>query len=173
MKATDIQFIVIHCSAGFGGRESIERFWRESLGWRSPGYARLIELDGKTHKLSDFDKQTNGVRSYNDKAIHICYIGGVEKVDGKYVAKDTRTPEQKEAIHEAIQEAIEWLADNGKDITKDLSVVGHRDFSPDQDGDGVIESWERIKECPSFDVMKELNRFYSSPDRYRKLPTTK
>ncbi|MGI9293423.1 MAG: lysozyme, partial [Pseudomonadales bacterium] len=31
-------------------------------------------------------------------------------------------------------------------------VLGHRDLSPDLDGDGVIEEHEWLKECPSFDV---------------------
>jgi N-acetylmuramoyl-L-alanine amidase len=31
-------------------------------------------------------------------------------------------------------------------------IVGHRDLSPDKDGDGMVERWEWMKECPSFDV---------------------
>ncbi len=31
-------------------------------------------------------------------------------------------------------------------------VVGHRDFSPDLDGDGVIEPHEFLKLCPCFDA---------------------
>lgn len=166
MKATDIRNIVIHCSAGFGDKDSIERYWKGTLGWRSPGYHLLIDELGVIHELADFDKQVNGVRGYNDCSIHICYIGGVRKESGKYVAEDTRTTYQKRSIHICIQEAIEWLQENGKDITTDLGVVGHRDFSPDQNGNGEIDSWERIKECPSFDVMEELNKVYSSPDRY-------
>jgi N-acetylmuramoyl-L-alanine amidase len=161
MKATDIKYIVIHCSAGFAGREGIERFWKETLGWKSPGYHRLIETDGKVHCLSDFHLPTNGVKGFNSQSIHICYVGGVERQNGKLIAKDTRTPEQKSKIELCIFEAITWLRDNGKDITEDLTVLGHRDFSPDKNGNGVIESWERIKECPSFDAMPEY-RDYSS-----------
>lgn len=170
MKATDVKYIVLHCSAGFGDPEAIQRYWKERLGWKSPGYHILIDLDGVPHQLSDFTKQTNGVRSFNDCSIHICYIGGIEKVNGKYVAKDTRTLEQNVALHKAIQQAIKWLKDNGKDITKDLSIVGHRDFSKDKNGNGVIESWERMKECPSFSVIDTFGYLYSSGDRYNKLP---
>lgn len=170
MRATDIRNIVIHCSAGNGDKKSIENYWKNTLGWKSPGYHILIDKLGVTHELSSFDKQTNGVRGYNDCSIHICYIGGVELVDGKWKAKDTRTDAQKKSLHIAIQDAIEWLKDNGKDITKDLGIVGHRDFSPDRNGNGIVESWERIKECPSFEVQKEYDYLYSTPDRYRKLP---
>lgn len=31
-------------------------------------------------------------------------------------------------------------------------IVGHRDLSPDTDGDGVVEPQEWLKTCPGFDV---------------------
>ena len=34
----------------------------------------------------------------------------------------------------------------------DAEVLGHRDFSPDLDGDGVIEPFEWMKTCPGFEV---------------------
>lgn len=169
MKATDIKNIFIHCSAGNGDKAAIERYWK-SIGWKSPGYHILIDKLGVMHELAPFDKQVNGVRGFNHNSIHICYIGGVELVDGKWKAKDTRNDAQKKSLHIAIQEAIEWLKENGKDIKKDLGVLGHRDASPDKNGNGVIESWERIKECPSFESQREYDYLYSSPNRYRSLP---
>lgn len=170
MKASEVEYIVVHCSAGFGNVESIQRFWKRTLGWRSPGYHVIIEQDGTEHQLSPFDKPTNGVKSFNDRCLHVCYIGGVELVDDEYKAKDTRTVAQKQGLHKVIQRMIAWLQQNGKDVTKNLSVVGHRDFSPDQNGDGAIAPWERIKECPSFDAIAQYSGLYSSADRYRKLP---
>lgn len=176
-QAIKTKYIVLHCSAGFGDRKAIERFWKETLGWKSPGYHILIDEKGTIYQLANFDEVTNGVRGHNHEAIHICYIGGIKrhKVNGKYVAEDSRTDAQKEAQHEAIQMAISWLEDNGKDITKNLSVVGHRDFSKDKNFNGVIESWERIKECPSHETIGEvmLGMLYSSKDRYGKLPSIK
>jgi N-acetyl-anhydromuramyl-L-alanine amidase AmpD len=32
------------------------------------------------------------------------------------------------------------------------TVVGHRDLSPDLDGDGIIEEHEWLKDCPCFVV---------------------
>jgi len=172
-KAINVKNIVIHCSAGFGDKNSILAFWK-SKGWKTVGYHRLIDLNGIVHELADFSAITNGVLNYNSSTIHICYIGGIEKVGDKFKAKDTRTDKQKWAINYCIQEAIEWLQKNGKDVTKDLGIVGHFDYSPDKNGTGVIESWERIKECPSFNVIKSDDHYlYSSPDRYNKLPTVK
>ena len=64
------------------------------------------------------------------------------------------------------------LKDNGKDITKNVGIVGHRDFSPDKDKNGIIASWERIKECPCFDPILEY-MMYASKDRYSKLPNVR
>lgn len=175
-KAKDVKNIVIHCTAGFGSVASIKKFWKEVLGWKSPGYKVIIDLDGTSHHLAEYSDFTNGVQGHNHNSIHIAYIGGVEKAGtdkkGQIIwrGKDTRTPEQKLAIHREIAKALDWLKANGKDITKDLLVCGHYDFSLDKNGDGIIASWERIKECPSFDAMREYS-FYTSKDRVNKLPT--
>lgn len=174
-NAKDVKNIVIHCSAGFGNVDSIRKYWKEVLKWKSVGYHLIVDLSGNIHTLADFKQITNGVEGNNGKSIHICYIGGVE-VAGKdkngqtiYKGKDTRTASQKYALDKAIIKAINWLVANGKDVTKDLAVVGHRDFSPDNDKNGIISSWERIKECPSFDAITEYI-CYTSLDRKGKLP---
>lgn len=178
MKATDINNIVIHCSAGFGNLASMQAFWQKTLGWKTPGYHIFIETSGAKHYLLPFDKPSNGVAGYNSGIINICYQGGVEKAgkdkNGQVIwkGKDTRTDAQKKAIKECIAEVKQYLKDNGKDVSKNLGVVGHRDFSPDKDGNGVIASWERIKECPSCNVLGEYAEF-ASPDRRNLLPTTK
>ena len=154
--AKGIKYIAIHCSAGFGKRESIEAFWK-TKGWKSPGYHRLIEVDGTIHKLLDFSKTSNGVLGFNEQTINICYVGGVENKGTAqkpiWKAKDTRTEAQKTAIKSCIKEAQEWLKNNAN--TNKIIIQGHRDFSPDLNKNGIIESWERIKECPSFDAKKE------------------
>ncbi|MFE3868702.1 N-acetylmuramoyl-L-alanine amidase [Flavobacterium sp. LS2P90] len=154
--AKEIKYIAIHCSAGFGKRESIEAFWK-TKGWKSPGYHRLIEVDGTIHKLLDFSKTSNGVLGFNEQTINICYVGGVENKGTTqqpiWKAKDTRTEAQKTALKSCIKEAQQWLQKNAN--TNKIIIQGHRDFSPDLNKNGIIESWERIKECPSFDAKKE------------------
>lgn len=190
-RALKINNIVIHCTAGFGNVESIQNFWKNNLKWKSKGYHFIIDTDGTIYYLfSNSEKNgyttdknklnielvTNGVMSNNTSTIHITYIGGVENsgTDKKPIwkGKDTRTDAQKQSIQKCIQISIQWLKDNGKDVTKNIGIVGHRDFSPDKDKNGIIASWERIKECPSFDAITEYI-LYASRDRYNKLPNTK
>lgn len=154
-RPNKVKYIVIHCTAGYGSVEAIKRFWKEVRGWRSVGYHRIVGLNGEIHKLSDFSKYTNGVRGFNGESIHISYIGGVDKNDYNK-AIDTRKFKQKRGLIDCITEALQWLENNGVDIC-DVEIKGHRDFSPDQNGNGKIESWERIKECPSFDAIEEYS----------------
>lgn len=154
-----INSITVHCSAGFGDIESIKKFWREVLGWRSPGYAIIIDLEGCRHDIWPLERPTNGVKGHNGDSIHIAYIGGVDPNDYT-VAKDTRTYEQKKGLELAIRDTLIFLKDH-QDICG-IQIKGHRDFSEDQNGDGVISSWERIKECPSFDAIPTYEHLIDS-----------
>lgn len=152
MTHRQIKYFAIHCTAGYGNIAAIERYWFETLGWKTGGYHRIIDLDGKVHKMYDFDKVTNGVLGHNQSSIHISYIGGVEP-DNVYKSKDSRTAAQKEAILTCIEEAYLWCKQHQE--VDAIKILGHRDFSPDKNGNGVIESWERIKDCPSFPAREE------------------
>lgn len=167
-RPDQVKGIVIHCTAGYGDVNAMKRFWR-SKGWHSPGYHRVIDRNGRRYFLKDYSGYTNGVKGYNDAYIHIAYIGGVEK-NNHTNAKDTRTAKQKLMLEHYISDVMLWLKSKGQDTDVDFCVVGHRDFSPDQDNNGIIASWERIKECPSFDAMHEYAH-YTSIDRRLKLPT--
>lgn len=159
-----IKYIVIHCSAGFSLIPDIERFWYKTLGWKNPGYHIIVYEDGTrwyvtkdgsySLNIQDWYPQliTNGVAGYNTSSIHICYIGGVERNNVKK-ALDSRTKEQKDSIIGAIANCYDFLMDY-QDV-KGIKILGHRDFSPDKNGNGVIEPWERIKECPSFNAIEE------------------
>lgn len=171
-----INHIVIHCTAGHTPAERVQNFFLRPVseggrGWKTGGYHIIIEKDGEIKQIYPFSRVTNGVVGYNQNSIHIAYVGGVEE-DDVTRAKDTRTEIQKDAIEIAIHQAIRWIEAQGQDVTEGIGIVGHRDFSPDKNGSGVIEPWERIKACPSFDVIEEYG-WYSSRDRLGKLPTTK
>lgn len=152
-NAKNIFYIVVHCQGGTGTLESMRAFWR-SLGWRSPGYHRWIDFDGSRHKLQPYSMPANGVKGFNRQCIDISYRGGVERKGNVFVAKDTRTAAQRVALHAEILEALNWIEDNQGDVQK-VMIVGHYHFSTDQNKNGAIESWERIKECPSFDAYTE------------------
>lgn len=154
-KATEVKAIAIHCTAGFGNIDSIKKYWKDVLGWKSVGYHVIVDQYGVLHYLSDFENYTNGIKGFNTGLINISYIGGVAKdKSGNYVAVDTRTEAQKKGIITAITEAQTWLKKKGVDTSK-IPIKGHRDFSPDTNKNGKIDTWERIKECPSFDAIPE------------------
>lgn len=131
-----IKYIAIHCTATQPNATlvAIQRYWKDNLGWKSPGYHLLVEPNGTVHRLLDFNGVANGVKGFNKESVHISYIGGITK-EGKPV--DNRTNAQKEAILKCIDEVLEW-SDN-----KCLIIQGHRDF-PNQN-----------KACPCFDAKAE------------------
>jgi N-acetylmuramoyl-L-alanine amidase len=146
-----IKFIVIHCSAGHGDLASVKRFWKDTLKWKTGGYHKWVDYDGSITDLYDLNTVTNGVRGFNNHSIHICYRGGINRATRK--AEDTRTEDQKAGLLNAIHQVLTQLKQTQN--VNGIVILGHRDFSTDQNKNGVIESWERIKECPCFDTKPE------------------
>ena len=62
-------------------------------------------------------------------------------------AADTRTPEQKKALRELIAKLVKEYPIK--------EILGHRDTSPDLNGDGVVEPYEWTKMCTCFDAAEE------------------
>lgn len=180
-RASKIKYIVIHTSAGYRSGMAIDQWFKKpksegGRGWNTGGYHRIIERNGAIFEAYDFNRITNGVRGYNSESIHICYVGGLNREAlsrGEFISEDTRTDDQRISIEECIVEAIAWLKTNGKDVTKDLMILGHRDFSVDGNGNNVIESWERIKDCPCFDAISEYNNLYGATNSIQLLPSNR
>ena len=171
MKPEQIDAIVIHCSATPAGLDyraaDIDR-WHKKKRWKMLGYNYVIDLDGKVEvgrplTIDGAHCNTKGVsgRPYNSHSIGICYVGGLEatkdkngniiaKKDsrGRKIPKDTRTFAQKLAMEKLVYDLMEKYPI--------VEVIGHRDASPDKDGDGVINRYEWIKDCPCFDVRSEF-----------------
>lgn len=140
-----IKYIVVHCTAS-----SQERDYKDILaefrrkGWQNPGYHYIIEKDGSLHKVLEDDKIANGVKGYNSVSMHVAYIGGIDR---KGNPVDNRTPQQKGTLLRVLR----YL--HGK--YPEAVIQGRRDFSPDKNGNGIVDPWERIKACPCFDAKKE------------------
>lgn len=134
-----VEYIVIHCTGASASQttQNILDFWKNVKKWRAVGYHKLISADGKVEELAKPEQITNGVAGKNRKAYHICYKGGQG-------GKDTRTEAQKLALLEEVKKA--------KKLFPNAKIVGHRDLSPDLNGDGIINPHEWTKECPSFEV---------------------
>lgn len=144
-----IKYIVIHCTAS-GQKISIEQLKAEfkAKGWSAPGYHYVIDPQGTVHQLLEEEKVSNGVKGYNSVSINVAYIGGIAKdAGGKIIAVDNRTEAQKKSLR--------TLAQTLKGKYPTATVQGHRDFSPDKNHNGIIDPWERIKECPCFDAKIE------------------
>lgn len=139
---------VIHCSATKLSQDvSAQRIEAMHLqrGFKEIGYNLYITKDGTAYKGRNWNKIPAHVEGHNTGTLGICYEGGLDE-SGK--PKDTRTPEQKTTLAKILVTLNDAFSD--KDIN--LKWAGHRDFSPDKDGDGVVESWEWLKACPCFDV---------------------
>lgn len=173
-RAKNIRWIVIHTTAGFSNADATNDYFlrpkeKGGRGWKTGGYHRIIEVDGTIVEIYPFEKVTNGVEGFNSECVHISYVGGIEKLpNGKFKSVDTRTKEQKLSIIEAICEAQEWIKDNGGNL-KNVGIVGHFDFSPDQNKNGIIEPFERIKDCPCFNARIEYE-YLNHDNKPAKLP---
>lgn len=142
----NIRFIAIHCSATpqTATIDSMIRYWKEQLHWNNPGYHYIIKPCGEVVQLLEEDKPSNGVAGFNSITVNICYIGGI-RTDGSPI--DNRTPEQKAAIV--------FLLEQLKERYPKAKIQGHRDFSPDKNGNGIVELSEWVKNCPCFDAKSE------------------
>ena len=155
MKKENIDAIVIHCTASRAGQDlraaDIDKQHKER-GFAGIGYHYVIDLDGTVEIGRTLPKDgahcnTAGLsgKSYNKHSIGIVYVGGLDR-DGN--PADTRTPAQKVALDDLVHKLIHEYPIK--------EVIGHRDASPDKDGNGTIEKNEWIKLCPCFDAKAEF-----------------
>ena len=79
-------------------------------------------------------------------SIGLAYTGGLDDINGK--AKDTRTEAQKASLIKILKVL--------KNIYPQASIHGHRDYSPDKDGDGV-EEHEFMKQCALVSQLRNLS----------------
>jgi N-acetylmuramoyl-L-alanine amidase len=146
----NIHTIVVHCSATREGTwfdaQAIDAMHRKR-GFSMIGYHRVIRLDGSVQQGRPFNRRGAHVKGNNTNTIGICMIGGLDE-NGK--AKDTFTDFQ----YHSLMCELTNMKQTFKNVNK---IVGHRDFSPDLDGDGLIEPHEWIKLCPCFDVATWLD----------------
>lgn len=162
MPHATINLIVIHCAATPNGvvrarygKTAAERidyshgkrgFRRRDggyAGWFNPhlkhiGYHYVIDTDGALEQGRAIGEQGAHVRGHNKHSLGICLIG-----------TDAFTHSQWQALHHLLKH----LSKNFPDAV----VCGHRDLSPDLNGDGTIEPNEWIKICPGFNVSEWLD----------------
>jgi N-acetylmuramoyl-L-alanine amidase len=143
--ARKIKKIFVHCTAS---RQSwsVDALLKEfrAKGWHYPGYHWVVTADGKRTQLMTEDLPSNGVKGHNFDSVNVAYMGGISRT-GKAI--DNRTDEQKAGLRQLLKELRQRYPD--------AKIMGHRDISPDKNHNGVVDPWERIKECPCFDAIPE------------------
>lgn len=146
--------IIIHCSATKAGQwfeaKDIDS-WHRQRGFNMIGYHYVILLDGTIQEGRPLQQVGAHCVGHNAHSIGICYIGGL---DAKGQPSDTRTQAQKDALAKLIWRLSLRLVNSGQGFPE---VYGHRDLSPDKNGDGVISPDEWLKECPCFNAREEYN----------------
>ena len=143
-----IKLIVIHCSATREDREFTEYdldICHRRRGFNGTGYHFYIRKNGDIKSTRPLERIGAHTRGFNKESIGICYEGGL---DGHGSPADTRTPEQRAALKLLVHQLLETYPGS--------RVCGHRDLSPDRNGNGEIEPEEWIKACPCFEVKAEF-----------------
>lgn len=145
-----IDLIVIHCSATPNGRwttvEDIDRWHAERGFHRNPAlignnqpslkaiaYHFAIYTNGAVATGRGLTEVGAHVKGHNANSIGVCMVG-----------TDKFSPAQWASLKANIEGLQQQFAG--------ARVVGHRDLSPDLNGDGEIEPVEWLKVCPGFSV---------------------
>lgn len=177
MATRSIDLIVIHCSAtpngkwvwpadidhwhrerGFRRQEEARRAYNPQLG--SIGYHWLILPNGGRatgrHPLETGAHAT--AHHANWRSLGVCLIGS-----------DRFTRSQWEAL----ADQVGWLCERFKVPRRFANaangytgVCGHRELSPDRDGDGAVEPREFLKTCPGFAVADWLSSGLALPEAH-------
>ena len=143
-----IRYLVLHCSAtridsDYPPAQMLRD--HKARGFRTIGYHFYVRKDGSLSQHRKLLEVGAHCRPYNRCSIGICYEGGLDALGEP---ADTRTPEQRTVLRLLVQQL--------KRKFPAARVCGHRDLSPDTNGNGVVEPHEWLKQCPCFDVRTEL-----------------
>lgn len=159
-----VTLIVIHCAATPNGRltfaDDVNRWHRERGFARAPewrkrqnqgldaiGYHFFIGLNGALWTGRHLDEVGAHVVGANSQSIGICMAG-----------MDAYMPAQWEQLALTVR-ALQARYPRAR-------VCGHRDLSPDLNGDGLVQPWEWTKTCPGFDVAGWLARDMSPEPKH-------
>ena len=123
----EINLIVVHCSATRADRDFTEND---------------LEV---CHRHRGFNGAGYHFYIRKNGDIKNCYEGGL---DVRYRPADTRTEWQKHSLRVLIRTLLMDYPG--------CRVCGHRDLSPDRNGDGRISPEEWVKGCPCFEVTSKL-----------------
>ncbi|MGV8918397.1 MAG: N-acetylmuramoyl-L-alanine amidase [Pseudomonas sp.] len=138
------ELLVVHCSAtaphdDIGACDITQ--WHLQRGFDTIGYHYVIRRNGDIESGRAESKIGAHVAGHNANSIGVCMVGGVN---------DRNRPENN--FTEAQFATLQTLLAQLKQRYPAARTVGHRDLSPDRNGDGRVTADEFVKVCPSFDV---------------------
>lgn len=150
----DFKYLTVHSSAT-QPRMQYDVAWLRQLHvginkWSDIGYHELITPDGAWHPCRPLTRQGAHVKGFNAKNLGICLVGGVDK-NGQTC--NNYTAAQMETLRERITHYVSIYG-----IPRD-NIKGHRDWFGDTNGDGVVNQYDWLKECPCFDVQSLLKEW--------------
>jgi len=139
------KLIVVHVTATPPDRDigvAEVRKMHTAQGWSDIGYNELLRRNGKVELGRGLDAVGAHVAGFNSIAFGISLVGGIDRA-GK--PEHNATPEQMAGLEARLGALV--------GLYPDAKICGHRDLSPDRNGNGVIEPGEWMKACPCFDVI--------------------
>lgn len=147
MKLRPITALVVHCTASrctstlTPAALEAEHIARKFNGC---GYHYYVTQDGRIYPMRNPEIAGAHVSGHNADTIGIAYEGGLNAGGS---AADTRTAAQRRSLAALLRVLLL--------IYPGARICGHRDYSPDLNGDGIIEPNEYIKMCPCFNAAEE------------------
>ncbi|WP_221800498.1 N-acetylmuramoyl-L-alanine amidase [Oceanobacter mangrovi] len=169
----NVDTIVVHCAATPNGQpftaEQIDS-WHADRGFKRDltipleaepftlhtepplghiGYHYVIELDGTIRSGRPLNEIGAHAYGHNRFSVGICIVG-----------TDAFTKRQWAAL----ATLVDWLI--CERIAAPPVICGHRDLSPDVNGDGEVEPWEWVKTCPGFDVKEWAENKFVPLDKH-------
>lgn len=136
---------VVHVTAtppGWSGGLAGLRAMHKARGFSDIGYNEVILGVGKAAPGRGYDAVGAHVAGFNSIAYGLSMVGGIDAA-GK-------------ADFSTVKDLLPTLIERMRAATERYPKIkwcGHRDLSPDKDGDGIIEPYEWMKECPTFNVI--------------------
>lgn len=179
MSSRSTNLIVIHCSATPSGRRidhwrlnaaQVINSWHAARGFKrtaaararfnpelpSIGYHYVIDVDGTVFTGRNLNEAGAHAAGFNAHSVGICLVGGQER-SARY------TPAQWAALASLVRQLTGLLRippfpakrqpqKGAPGYAVVMGCCGHRDLSPDKNGNGLTEPFEWLKTCPGFDV---------------------
>lgn len=150
-----------HAARGFKRAPAAVRAFSSRL--PSIGYHYVIDLSGEVWSGRALSEVGAHAAEFNAHSVGICLVGGSER-DAKYTAAQWKSLQQVVSMllvdHGIPCAAPKRVADKATKLGYRMfgGVCGHRDLSPDGNGNGMVEPFEWTKTCPGFDVRAWLAR---------------